>query len=221
WDGPAALLFTDGKSVGATLDRNGLRPLRYFITRDNRLVLSSEAGALPIREATITEKGRISPGRMIWADLEKGRVLFDEEVKGEICRRQPYEKWVNEQRTKLRFVPDPEELAHPYTTEDIKKKQTIFGYTSEELKVILAPMGDTGYEAVGSMGADTPLAVLSKQSQHISNYFKQLFAQVSNPPIDPIRERLVMSLFTRIGEGHNILEESPQHTKQIHISQPV
>ena len=221
WDGPAALLFTDGKSVGATLDRNGLRPLRYFITRDNRLVLSSEAGALPIREATITAKGRISPGRMIWADLEKGRVLFDEEVKGEICRRQPYEKWVNEQRTKLRFVPDPEELTHPYHTENIKQCQTVFGYTSEELKVILAPMGDTGYEAVGSMGADTPLAVLSKQSQHISNYFKQLFAQVSNPPIDPIRERLVMSLFTRIGEGHNILDESPQHTKQIHISQPV
>ncbi|WP_026969553.1 glutamate synthase large subunit [Algoriphagus terrigena] len=221
WDGPAALLFTDGKSVGATLDRNGLRPLRYFITRDNRLVLSSEAGALPIREATITEKGRISPGRMMWADLEKGRVLFDEEVKGEICSRQPYEKWVNENRTKLRFVPDPEELAHPYSIENIKKCQTVFGYTSEELKVILAPMGDTGYEAVGSMGADTPLAVLSKQSQHISNYFKQLFAQVSNPPIDPIRERLVMSLFTRIGEGHNILDESPQHTKQIHISQPV
>ncbi|MBN7809578.1 glutamate synthase large subunit [Algoriphagus sp. H41] len=221
WDGPAALLFTDGKSVGATLDRNGLRPLRYFITRDNRLILSSEAGALPIREATITEKGRISPGKMMWADLEKGRVLFDEEVKGEICSRQPYEKWVNEHRTKLRFVPDPEELTHPYSTENIKKCQTVFGYTSEELKVILAPMGDTGYEAVGSMGADTPLAVLSKQSQHIANYFKQLFAQVSNPPIDPIRERLVMSLFTRIGEGHNILEESPQHTKQIHISQPV
>jgi glutamate synthase (NADPH/NADH) large chain len=221
WDGPAALLFTDGKSVGATLDRNGLRPLRYFITRDNRLVLSSEAGALPIREATITEKGRISPGRMLWADLENGRVRFDEEVKGEICRRQPYEKWVNEQRTKLRFVPDPEELSHPYTTENIKKRQTVFGYTSEEQKLILGPMGDTGYEAIGSMGADTPLAVLSKQSQHISNYFKQLFAQVSNPPIDPIRERLVMSLFTRIGEGHNILDESPIHTKQIHISQPV
>ncbi|SEG24827.1 glutamate synthase large subunit [Algoriphagus boritolerans] len=221
WDGPAALLFTDGKSVGATLDRNGLRPLRYFITRDNRLVLSSEAGALPIREATITEKGRISPGRMLWADLEKGRVLFDEEVKGEICRRQPYEKWVNEQRTKLRFVPDPEELSHPYSTANLQKCQKVFGYTSEELKVILGPMGDTGYEAVGSMGADTPLAVLSKQSQHISNYFKQLFAQVSNPPIDPIRERLVMSLFTRIGESHNILDETPQHTKQIHISQPV
>ena len=221
WDGPAALLFTDGKSVGATLDRNGLRPLRYFITKDQRLILSSEAGALPIREATITQKGRISPGRMLWADLEQGRVLLDEEVKGEICRRQPYEKWVNEQRTKLRLVPDPEELSYPYVTEEIQRQQTIFGYTSEELKVILSPLGESGQEAVGSMGADTPLAVLSKQSQHISNYFKQLFAQVSNPPIDPIRERLVMSLFTRIGEGHNILEESPQHTKQIHISQPV
>jgi glutamate synthase (NADPH/NADH) large chain len=192
WDGPAALLFTDGKSVGATLDRNGLRPLRYFITKDQRLILSSEAGALPIREATITQKGRISPGRMLWADLEQGRVLLDEEVKGEICRRQPYEKWVNEQRTKLRLVPDPEELSYPYVTEEIQRQQTIFGYTSEELKVILSPLGESGQEAVGSMGADTPLAVLSKQSQHISNYFKQLFAQVSNPPIDPIRERMVI-----------------------------
>lgn len=221
WDGPAALLFTDGKSVGATLDRNGLRPLRYFITKDQRLILSSEAGALPIREATIVEKGRISPGRMLWADLEKNRVLFDEEVKGEICTRQPYEKWVADQRIKLRLMPDPEVLSHPYSNENIKKRQTVFGYTSEELKIVLAPMGNTAYEAVGSMGADTPLAVLSKESQHISNYFKQLFAQVSNPPIDPIRERLVMSLFTRLGEGHNILEESPRHTRQIHISQPV
>ncbi|SFA80499.1 glutamate synthase large subunit [Algoriphagus aquimarinus] len=221
WDGPAALLFTDGKSVGATLDRNGLRPLRYFITQDKRLILSSEAGALPIREATILEKGRISPGRMIWADLEKGRVLFDEEVKGEICSKQPYEQWVADQRIKLRMEDDPKTLTHPYSTENIKKHQTIFGYTSEELKVVLSPMGDTAYEAIGSMGADTPLAVLSKESQHISNYFKQLFAQVSNPPIDPIRERLVMSLFTRLGVGQNILEESPKHTRQIHISQPV
>jgi len=221
WDGPAALLFTDGKSVGATLDRNGLRPLRYFITKDQRLILSSEAGALPIREATIVEKGRISPGRMIWADLEKGRVLFDQEVKAEVCSRQPYEKWVADQRIKLRLEKAPKNLRHPYSTENIKKHQTIFGYTSEELKVVLSPMGDTAYEAIGSMGADTPLAVLSKESQHISNYFKQLFAQVSNPPIDPIRERMVMSLFTRLGVGQNILEESPQHTRQIHISQPV
>jgi glutamate synthase (NADPH/NADH) large chain len=221
WDGPAALLFTDGKSLGATLDRNGLRPLRYFITNDDRLILSSEAGALPIREATIKEKGRISPGRMLWADLEKGKISFDEEIKSAVCDNKPYEAWVREERLKLRMMPDPVKLEYPYTTNEIKKRQTIFGYTSEELKVILSPMGEAGYEAVGSMGADTPLAVLSKQSQHISNYFKQLFAQVSNPPIDPIRERLVMSLFTRIGESHNILAESPRHTRQIHISQPV
>jgi len=221
WDGPAALLFTDGKSLGATLDRNGLRPLRYFITSDDRLILSSEAGALPIRESTIIEKGRVSPGRMILADLEKGKVSFDEEVKREVCENKPYEGWIRKQRLKLRLIPFPKTLSFPYSVEEIKKRQTIFGYTQEDLKVILSPMGDTGYEAVGSMGADTPLAVLSKQSQHISNYFKQLFAQVSNPPIDPIRERLVMSLFTRIGESHNILEESPKHTKQIHISQPV
>jgi glutamate synthase (NADPH/NADH) large chain len=221
WDGPAALLFTDGNSVGATLDRNGLRPLRYFITKDKRLILSSEAGALPIREATIEHKGRISPGRMLWADLEKGTVLFDEEVKNEICKKQPYEQWVNDQRIKLRLEDHPKTLDHPYSTENIKKCQTVFGYTSEELKIVLAPMGGMGGEALGSMGADTPLAVLSKQSQHISNYFKQLFAQVSNPPIDPIRERMVMSLFTRLGNGQNILEESPKHTRQIHISQPV
>ncbi len=221
WDGPAALLFTDGNSLGATLDRNGLRPLRYFITSDDRLILSSEAGALPIRESTIIEKGRISPGRMILADLDKGKVSFDEEVKREVCENKPYEGWIKKQRLKLRLIPYPKTISFPYSVEEIKKRQTIFGYSLEDLKIILAPMGDTGYEAVGSMGADTPLAVLSKQSQHISNYFKQLFAQVSNPPIDPIRERLVMSLFTRIGESHNILEESPKHTKQIHISQPV
>ncbi|MHA7130596.1 glutamate synthase large subunit [Algoriphagus namhaensis] len=221
WDGPAALLFTDGKSVGATLDRNGLRPLRYFITKDNRLILSSEAGALPIREATIVEKGRVSPGRMIWADLEKGKVRFDEEIKDQVCSQSPYEEWVRDHRIKLRLMPDPKVLSHPYSTQGIKKSQKVFGYTSEEVKLILEPMGGTAYEPIGSMGADTPLAVLSKQSQHIANYFKQLFAQVSNPPIDPIRERLVMSLFTRIGEGYNILDESPQHTKQIHISQPV
>ncbi len=221
WDGPAALLFTDGKSVGATLDRNGLRPLRYFITSDNRLILSSEAGALPIREATITEKGRISPGRMLLADLEKGQILFDEEVKAAVCDNKPYGEWIKKERLKLRLIPAPKTLSIPYSTDNIRKRQTIFGYTSEDVKMILAPMGDTGYEPLGSMGADTPLAVLSKQSQHISNYFKQLFAQVSNPPIDPIRERLVMSLFTRIGESSNILEESPKHTRQIHISQPV
>ncbi len=221
WDGPAALLFTDGKSVGATLDRNGLRPLRYCITEDDRLILSSEAGALPVREASIIKKDRISPGKMLIADLERKCVRFDEAIKREVCQSKPYDAWVKSERLKLRLMPNPEKLDHEYSTENIRCRQTAFGYTAEELKMILLPMASTAYEPIGSMGADTPLAVLSMQSQHISNYMKQLFAQVSNPPIDPIRERLVMSLFTRIGESHNILEESPAHTRQIHISQPV
>src|SRR5690606_32047113 len=144
------------------------------------------------REATVTEKGRISPGRMLLADLEKGKILFDEEVKATVCESKPYGDWIRNERLKLRLMPSPKTLTTPYSTENIKKRQTIFGYTSEDVKIILSPMGDTGYEALGSMGADTPLAVLSKQSQHISNYFKQLFAQVSNPPIAPIRARMVM-----------------------------
>ncbi|EIM77676.1 ferredoxin-dependent glutamate synthase [Nitritalea halalkaliphila LW7] len=221
WDGPAALLFTDGKTIGATLDRNGLRPLRYLTTSDDRLIISSEVGALPVREATVLEKGRISPGRMLYVDLGKGKLMFDEEVKQLVTANKPYETWINEQRLKLRLIAPPEKLKFPYALDRLKMRQTAYGYTAEELRVVLAPMGQSGQEAIGSMGADTPLAVLSKQSQHISNYFKQLFAQVSNPPIDPIRERLVMSLFTRIGESHNILDESPRHAKQIHISQPV
>ncbi|MBT0812538.1 glutamate synthase large subunit [Litoribacter ruber] len=221
WDGPAALIFSDGKSMGATLDRNGLRPLRYFITDDSRIIFSSEAGALPIRPSTITQTGRVSPGRMIWVDLEENKVRFDEEIKGQISSQQPYGKWISKERIKLRLRPNPEHLTFPYKLDNLKTRQKLFGYTEEDIKILLAPMAQNGQEPLGSMGADTPLAVLSTQSQHISNYFKQLFAQVSNPPIDPIRERLVMSLFTRLGESYNILEESAEHTKQIHISQPV
>lgn len=221
WDGPAALVFTDGKILGATLDRNGLRPGRYCITKDNRLIVASEAGALPVDEMNILRKGRIQPGKMIIADLVKKKVIYDEEIKKDICYSQPYVEWIKKQRVKLRLLPAPIYTEKPQFQIPLKKLQQAFGYTSEELKVILTPMGTTGTEPIGSMGADTPLAVLSDQSQHISNYFKQLFAQVSNPPIDPIRERMVMSLFTRVGESLNILEETPEHTKQIHISQPV
>ncbi len=221
WDGPAALVFTDGKIVGATLDRNGLRPGRYCITRDKRLIIASEAGALPVNEADIVKKGRIQPGKMIVADLKKKKVLFDDEVKSEIYNRKPYVDWIKQYRVKLRLLPDPLHTEKPLSHLPLTKLQQAFGYTSEDLKLILAPMASNATEPVGSMGADTPLAVLSDQSQHISNYFKQLFAQVSNPPIDPIRERMVMSLFTRVGESRNILDETPEHTKQIHISQPV
>lgn len=221
WDGPAALVFTDGNIIGATLDRNGLRPSRYYITKDDRLIVASEAGALPVKPADIISKGRMQPGKMLIADLKKQKVIYDEEVKATITSRKPYVDWIKEHRVKLRLIPTPTNLEYADKQENLNLKQKAFGYTSEELKVILGPMAETGIEPVGSMGADTPIAVLSDQSQHISNYFKQLFAQVSNPPIDPIRERMVMSLFTRVGESLNILEETPEHTKQIHISQPV
>lgn len=221
WDGPAALIFTDGKKVGATLDRNGLRPSRYCITKNNRLVIASESGALPIPPEDIVKNGRLQPGKMIMADIENNRILFDDEIKSNITHKKPYTDWINAQRVKLRLLPEPELEQEVLTDEQLLLKQKAYGYTSEELKVILADMAQSGTEPVGSMGADTPLAILSRQSQHISNYFKQLFAQVSNPPIDPIRERMVMSLFTRVGASLNILEESPSHAKQVHISQPV
>ncbi len=221
WDGPAALIFTDGSRVGATLDRNGLRPSRYCITTSNRLIISSEAGALPVESSQIVKKGRLQPGRMILADLNQNKVLFDDEIKNNIVKDKPYQKWIINQRIKLRLQPTPEFNKEVLSSEELLKLQNAYGYTSEELKVILADMAVRATEPVGSMGADTPLAILSKQSQHVSNYFKQLFAQVSNPPIDPIRERMVMSLFTRVGESLNILDETELHTKQIHISQPV
>ncbi|GAA5040961.1 glutamate synthase [Marivirga lumbricoides] len=221
WDGPAALIFTDGKKVGATLDRNGLRPSRYCITKNNRLVIASESGALTIPPEDIVKNGRLQPGKMIMADIESNRILFDDEIKANITHKKPYTDWINAQRVKLRLLPEPELEEEILTEEQLLLKQKAYGYTSEELKVILADMAQSGTEPIGSMGADTPLAILSRQSQHISNYFKQLFAQVSNPPIDPIRERMVMSLFTRVGASLNILEESPSHAKQVHISQPV
>lgn len=223
WDGPAALVFTDGNRIGATLDRNGLRPLRYYITRSGRVVMASEAGALPASPKDILEKGRITPGKMMLIDLEQGKVLDDDKVKRSVYEGKPYYNWIIQNRLKLRLEPEQEYFEDNF---DERKKtlvprQNIYGYTSEDLNAIITPMAASGYEAIGSMGDDTPLAVLSKESRHISNYFKQHFAQVSNPPIDPIRERLVMSLFTRIGVSLNVLDETPQHTNQIHISQPV
>jgi len=221
WDGPAALIFTDGVKVGATLDRNGLRPARYAITKNNKLVLASEAGALVIPEEDIVKKGRLQPGKMLLADLSTNTLKFDDEIKKEIVARNPYSDWIHAHRMKLSLLPAPEQKEKAIPQKDFFTFQKAFGYTSEELKVILQDMAERATEPIGSMGADTPLAILSKQSQHLSNYFKQLFAQVSNPPIDPIRERMVMSLFTRVGKSKNILEETADHARQIHISQPV
>jgi glutamate synthase (NADPH/NADH) large chain len=221
WDGPAALVFTDGSRIGATLDRNGLRPLRYYITRSGRMVMASEAGALPVDPKDILEKGRITPGKMMVVDLDQGKVLDDEKVKRSVYEGKPYYNWIIQNRLKLRLEPEQDWYEDNFDDKTLTQRQNAYGYTSEDLKSLITPMAGTGYEAIGSMGDDTPLAVLSKESRHISNYFKQHFAQVSNPPIDPIRERLVMSLFTRIGVSLNVLDETPQHTNQIHISQPV
>jgi glutamate synthase (NADPH/NADH) large chain len=221
WDGPAALVFTDGSRIGATLDRNGLRPLRYYVTRSGRMVMASEAGALPVDPKDILEKGRITPGKMMLVDLDQGKVLDDEKVKRTVYEGKPYYNWIIQNRLKLRLEPEQDWYEDNFDEKTLTQRQNAYGYTSEDLKALIVPMAATGYEAIGSMGDDTPLAVLSKESRHISNYFKQHFAQVSNPPIDPIRERLVMSLFTRIGVSLNVLDETPNHTNQIHISQPV
>lgn len=221
WDGPAALVFTDGCRIGATLDRNGLRPLRYCITRTGRVIAASEAGALQINPKEILEKGRITPGKMLMVDLVKGKVLGDDVVKRTVYEGKPYYNWIIENRLKLRLELEQTSFQYSYDEKTLAQRQNAYGFTTEDIKTIITPMAATGYEAIGSMGDDTPHAVLSKESRHLSNYFKQHFAQVSNPPIDPIRERLVMSLFTRIGVSLNVLEETPQHTNQIHISQPV
>lgn len=220
WDGPASICFTDGKIVGATLDRNGLRPSRYIITDDDRIILSSEAGALKVPEEIIIKKGRVQPGKMFYADLEQGRILFDKEIKANISKRRDYRQWIDTNELKLKDLPD-KPLTFKHNAETLLQRQQLFGYSQEDLKFLLTKMIETGAEPLGSMGADTPLAVLSNRSRHLSDYFKQQFAQVSNPPIDPIRERNIMSLHTSVGRIFNILSETPQHCKQITMPQPV
>ena len=221
WDGPAALFFTDGTQIGATLDRNGLRPVRFCITQQGRLIMASEAGALPVNPKDVVRRGRLQPGKMLLANISENRIYEDEEIKRMVCDDKPYFDWIQQNRIKLHQRPEPDFCLNAVLPEELQKKQKAYGYTYEDLKMIIKPMATTGKEPLGSMGSDAPLAVLSLQSQHVSNYFKQHFAQVSNPPIDPIRERLVMSLFTRLGESLNVLDETAAHTRQIHISHPV
>lgn len=221
WDGPAALCFTDGEIIGATLDRNGLRPCRYTITYDHRLIVSSETGALPIDQKLVKQKGRLQPGKMIIVDLENQQVRFDQEIKEEISKSKPYMDWIKKHRIKLRFLPGPFSDISFLTTEKHQAYLQANGWTKELVDRILMPMCKEGKEPIGSMGLEIPIAALSKLPQHPSNYLKQFFAQVSNPPIDPIRERLVMSLFTRLGKGNNILTEEPSHCHQIHITRPI
>ncbi len=220
WDGPATVCFTDGKIVGATLDRNGLRPARYVITNDDRIILSSEAGALSIPEEIILKKGRVQPGKMFYADLEEKRILFDKEIKSKIAVRKPYREWLNKNEVKLSDFPE-KELSYKYNPNSLLQRQQLFGFSQEDLNFTLYEMAVYGHEPIGSMGTDIPLAVLSNNSRHLSDYFKQQFAQVSNPPIDPIRERNIMSLNTSVGRLFNILSETPQHCKQIVMNQPI
>ncbi len=222
WDGPASVCFTDGELVGATLDRNGLRPSRYCVTHDDMLIMASESGALDIDHCKVKLRGRLQPGKMFVADLNEGRIISDEEVKSKVVKQQPYGEWVDKNMTYLNDIPPlPDlELREP-DSGTIIKRQKAFGFTHEELEMVLKPMAETGKEAMGSMGADNPLAVLSDRPMLLSHYFKQLFAQVTNPPIDPIRERVVMDLRTYIGGFKNILKESPEHCRRIAIKHPI
>jgi len=221
WDGPAALCFTDGKTIGATLDRNGLRPLRYAITSDDRVIVASEAGALPIPESLIIKKGRQQPGKIFVVDMERGSIRSDEEVKGELIRQQPYGDWLNKYKIRMDELEEPRVTYTYLKKESVLKYQQAFGYSREDLETILTPMALTGYEPIGSMGTDVPLAILSDQPQHLSSYFKQFFAQVTNPPIDPIRERLVMSLATFIGNAGNILIEDKKFCHCVTLEHPI
>ncbi len=219
WDGPAAVAFTDGRVVGATLDRNGLRPGRWVETKDGMVVLGSEAGLLSIDPANVERLGRLAPGKLFLIDLEEGRIVEDEEVKQKVATQQPYGRWYDEATVHFSDL-DP---AHVTMTgvQPTRLRQLAFGYTQEDLRVLLAPMAATGAEPVGSMGNDQALAVLSDQRPPLFSYFKQLFAQVTNPPIDPIREDVVMSLATGIGGEVNLLSESPRHAHQLVMDQPI
>ena len=221
WDGPASISFTDGKIIGATLDRNGLRPSRYCVTNDDRVIMASETGVLPIDPSTIIEKGRLQPGKMFVVDMEQGRIISDEELKADICSAKPYAEWLNKYKIRLEELPEPRVMFTHLESDQIFKYQKGFGYSSEDLDNIISPMATDGKEPIGSMGTDTPLAILSDQPQHLSSYFKQLFAQVTNPPIDPIRERMVMSLATFAGSTGNLLVEDPLACHVVALQQPI
>ena len=220
WDGPAAMAFTDGRVIGATLDRNGLRPARYLVTHEDLVVMASETGVLPIKPEEVRMKGRLQPGKMFLVDTVAGEIVPDKELKRRLYSRQPYARWLRENQIHLHDLPEPPR-AHGYDPETLLMRQRAFGYTDEDLRILMAPMAAKGEEPVGSMGIDTPLACLSDKPQPLFNYFKQLFAQVTNPPIDPIREEMVMSLISYIGTERNILDETPKHCHTLRMPHPL
>ncbi len=221
WDGPAAVAFTDGRQIGATLDRNGLRPARYFVTDDDLVVLASEMGVLPVPEETIVAKWRLQPGKMLLVDLEQHRIVSDAEIKQTLSRAQPYSAWLREGQIVLEDL-NPVEPRALRTDVSLLDRQQAFGYTQEDLSILLSPMATTGQEAVGSMGTDTPISALSSKSKLLYTYFKQNFAQVTNPPIDPIREELVMSLVSFIGPRPNLFDlDGAARRKRLEVRQPI
>jgi glutamate synthase (NADPH) large chain len=221
WDGPAAIAFTDGRQIGATLDRNGLRPARYVVTRDDRIIMASETGVLQVPEEDIVTKWRLQPGKMLLVDLEQGRLVPDEELKSKLAESHPYKKWLERTQIVLEDLPGASEAA-PISNLPLLDRQQIFGYTQEDLKILMTPMGSTGEEAVGSMGNDTPISALSSKPKLLFTYFKQNFAQVTNPPIDPIREELVMSLVSIIGPRPNLFDlEGSSKKKRLEVHQPI
>ena len=221
WDGPAALAFTNGRQIGATLDRNGLRPARYFLTRDDRIIMASEMGVLPIPEKDIIKKWRLQPGKMLLVDLDEGRLIPDEELKATLARSHPYKEWLERTQIVLEDLPATGN-GKPISNLSLLDRQQAFGYTQEDLKFLMTPMATTGEEAVGSMGNDTPISALSDRVKPLFTYFKQNFAQVTNPPIDSIREELVMSLVSIIGPRPNIFDlEGTSKTKRLEVRQPI
>ncbi|MGB3536979.1 MAG: glutamate synthase large subunit [Mesorhizobium sp.] len=221
WDGPAAVAFTDGRQIGATLDRNGLRPARYIVTDDDRVIMASEAGVLDVPEEKIVKKWRLQPGKMLLIDLDKGRIISDEEIKSEIATRHPYRKWLSNTQLILEDL-NPVEPRALRKDVSLLDRQQAFGYTQEDLKLLMAPMATTGQEAVGSMGTDTPISAMSDRATMLYTYFKQNFAQVTNPPIDPIREELVMSLVSFIGPRPNIFDlVGSSRRKRLEVRQPI
>jgi glutamate synthase (NADPH/NADH) large chain len=221
WDGPAALAFTDGKQIGATLDRNGLRPARYLVTRDDRIIMASEMGVLPIAEKDIVTKWRLQPGKMLLVDLEQGRLIPDEELKASLAKSHPYKEWLHKTQIVLEDMPAAVGAA-PISNLPLLDRQQMYGYTQEDLKLLMAPMAAQGEEAVGSMGTDTPISALSDKAKLLFTYFKQNFAQVTNPPIDPIREEIVMSLVSIIGPRPNLFDlEGTSRTKRLEVRQPI
>ena len=221
WDGPASIAFTDGTVVGAVLDRNGLRPSRYYVTKDDLVIMASEVGVLDVPPERVLEKRRLQPGRMFLVDTEKGRIISDEEIKEQMASARPYGQWLKENLVRFDELPSLPEKEPTHNHPAVLQRLQAFGYSFEDLRINIGPMAQNGIQPVGSMGTDTPLAVLSDKPQLLYNYFKELFAQVTNPPIDPIREELITSTTLTLGSEGNLIDPKPESCRQLRLSIPI